>query len=363
MSSDDIPALPEFRDALIGWFARVARVMPWRVASDPYRIWLSEVMLQQTRVDQALPYYERFVAAFPDLPALAGAPLDQVLLNWEGLGYYSRARNLHAAALVMAERHGGRIPSSYMAISELPGIGPYTAAAVLSIAFGKPHAAVDGNVIRVLSRLFALAEDVGAGKTRAHLQRLADILIDPARPGDHNQALMELGATVCTPRSPRCGACPIAPWCSAHAAGTQENFPVKTKKAPTPHHHHAAGLVRNTNGEYLIFRRPDDGMLGGLWTFPGGRLAPGESVDAACMRLLRQDFGIETPAARPFHRLSHAYSHFKITLHACHCPTARAPVDVTDRGMRWVAADELRDHAFDRASRKLIDALPPPETV
>ncbi|MDZ4699853.1 MAG: A/G-specific adenine glycosylase [Rhodothermales bacterium] len=357
MSADDAEALPEFRDALLAWYGQVARPMPWRNSADPYRIWLSEIMLQQTRVDQVLPYFERFVAAFPDLPALASAPLDEVLRHWEGLGYYSRARNLHAASRAMAEHHAGRIPSTYEAIVALPGIGPYTAAAVLSIAYGRPHAAVDGNVIRVLSRLFVVTDDVGAGRTRAHLQRLADTLIDPRRPGDYNQALMELGATVCIPRSPRCGACPIALWCRACAEGTQENFPVKTKKGPTPHYHHVVGIVRNEAGEYLIHQRHEENMLGGMWTFPGGRLEAGESVEAACRRLLLEDFDIDALAESPFHRLSHAYSHFKITLNACDCQNARPRDTPGDRRLKWVAAEALTEHAFDRASRKLIDAI------
>ena len=360
MSADDAEALAEFRDVLLSWFKQVARPMPWRASADPYRIWLSEIMLQQTRVDQALPYYERFVAAFPDLPTLASASLDEVLRAWEGLGYYSRARNLHAAAREMEAHHDGRVPSTYEAISTLPGIGPYTAAAVLSIAYDRPYAAVDGNVIRVLTRLFAVTDDVGASRTRARLQKLADALIDPWQPGDHNQALMELGATICTPRAPRCTDCPVAPWCDARAAGRQENFPVKTKKAPIPHYHHVVGIVRDERGHYLIHQRPEANMLGGLWTFPGGRLGPEETVETACVRLLWEEFGMDAPAARPFHRLSHAYSHFKITLHACHCPAARPPAEAGERRLQWVSAETLTAMAFDRASRKLIDALPPP---
>jgi A/G-specific adenine glycosylase len=358
MSSDDTAALSGFREALLTWYGQAARPMPWRDSADPYRIWLSEIMLQQTRVDQALPYYERFVAAFPDISALAHATLDEVLLRWEGLGYYSRARNLHAAALIMVEHHEGGVPSTYEAIAALPGIGPYTAAAVLSIAYGRPHAAVDGNVIRVISRLFAITDDVGASRTRAGLQHLADTLLDPERPGDHNQALMELGATVCTPRSPHCAVCPVASWCDAYASGMQENFPVKSKKGPIPHFHHAVGIVRNEAGEYLIHQRPEAHMLGGLWTFPGGRLKSNEAVETALVRLLQEDFGIDAPAALPFHRLSHAYSHFKITLHACFCPGARRPTSSGDSRLQWVDAQALTEFAFDRASRRLIDALP-----
>ena len=216
----------------------VARDLPWRRTDDPYRIWLSEVMLQQTRVDQARPYYERFVTAYPTVQALAAAPLDDVLLNWEGLGYYSRARNLHKAARKVVDVFGGQIPDTYEAIRTLPGIGPYTAAAVLSIAFGRPHAVLDGNVARVLTRVFTIHDDVKANPTRKNLQALADVLLDPVHPGRFNEAMMELGATICTPRTPSCLTCPIQRVCGAYAAETPEAFPgdqEETATAPLRH--------------------------------------------------------------------------------------------------------------------------------
>jgi A/G-specific adenine glycosylase len=347
-----------FRTALLSWYAGVARPMPWRVSADPYRIWLSEVMLQQTRVDQALPYFERFVAAFPDVYALAGATIDDVLRHWEGLGYYSRARHLHQAARRIVDRHGGAVPATEEALLTLPGVGPYTAAAILSIAFRLPFAVLDGNVMRVLSRLFAWSDDLASVRSRATLQCLADDLLDAERPGDFNQAMMELGATVCTPRCPRCTSCPVSTLCLSYATGRTAFFPVKAKKTPVPLQEHAVGILRNESGEILLRRRSEDEMLGGLWTFPGGRLKEGEPPTDGCRRWLREGFDIEVEALSPFHRLSHAYSHFKLRLHAFAGSTRGAPAIEGSAALRWLRVDALSDLAFDRASRRLADRIP-----
>lgn len=347
-----------FRTDLLDWFDAVRRDMPWRRTDDPYAIWLSEVMLQQTRVDQATPYFERFIDAFPTVEALAAAPLDDVLRLWEGLGYYSRARNLHRAAGLVCEAHGGRVPDTYDEIRALPGVGPYTAAAVLSIAYGRPHAVLDGNVARVLTRVYAIDDDVTSGGTRRRLQALADALLAPERAGDFNQAMMELGATVCTPTRPGCAACPLREVCAARAAGAQEAYPVSKKKAPVPHHDVAVGLVWDAAGRLLVQRRPADGLLGGLWEFPGGKCEPGEAPEAACARELREELGIDVTVEAPFLRLDHAYSHFKITLHAFRCRLAAGtPRSTNGEPIRWVTVDELETLAFPRANRRLIEAL------
>ncbi len=332
--------------------------MPWRETDDPYRIWISEVMLQQTRVDQAEPYYRRFTEAFPTVEALAEAKLDDVLRLWEGLGYYSRARNLHRAAQQIVEKHGGRVPEGYEAIRALPGVGPYTAAAVLSIAYGKPHAVLDGNVIRVLARVFAVEDDAAKSATRRRLQRLADALLDARQPAAFNQAMMELGALLCTPKSPRCEACPLQAVCAAYAEGNPEAYPVKKKKTPVPHYDVAVGLVHDAEGRLLIQRRPEDGLLGGLWEFPGGKARPGEAPEDACQRELREELGIEVEAERLFHRLGHAYSHFKITLHAFACRIrAGTPTAREGQPLRWASPAALADYAFPRANRRLIEEL------
>ncbi len=361
MSSSPLPTDAHhraFRHDLIAWFRRAAREMPWRSTDDPYRTWLSEVMLQQTRVDQATPYYHRFVDAFPTVHDLAAAPLDDVLRLWEGLGYYSRARNLHRAARMIVADFGGRFPDVYDDARKLPGVGPYTAAAVLSIAFGKPHAALDGNVTRVLTRVFTIAEDARSHAVRKRLQSLADALLDRSRPGTFNEAMMELGATVCTPSAPRCPACPLRTVCGAWAAAAPEAYPVRSTKAPRPHYDVAVGLIFNATGEVLIQKRPEDGLLGGLWEFPGGKVEPGETFEAACRREVREELGIDVAVESAFHRLSHAYTHFKITLHAFRCRlVAGVPRSPGGQPVRWVAVEALPEYAFPRANRRLIEHL------
>ena len=363
MADLDLPDITDahrtrFREALLDWYHDVKREMPWRNTDDPYRIWVSEIMLQQTRVDQAEPYYQRFTDAFPTVHDLAEAERDAVLQQWEGLGYYSRARYLHEAAQTVVREHGGTVPSTYDGLKSLKGIGPYTAAAVASIAFGKAHGVLDGNVIRVLTRVFAIEEDSTRSRTRRRLQALADALVDPDDPGNANQALMELGATVCTPRNPSCEACVLEPVCEAAEAGNPEHYPVTPESKPVPHHDIAVGLVFDAEGRLLIQRRPDDAMLGGLWEFPGGKREEGESTEAACRRELQEELGISVETDGLFYTLKHAYSHFKITLHAYPCCIVDGtPTPEIDQPMRWVTVDELDDYAFPRANRKLIEEL------
>ena len=346
------------RDALLPWYDRVKRAMPWRATDDPYRIWVSEVMLQQTRVDQAAPYFHRFTEAFPTVEALAAADRDAVLRQWEGLGYYRRARYLHEAAQMIVERFDGAVPDTLDAIRELPGVGPYTAAAVLSIAYGKPHAVLDGNVVRVVSRLFAVEAEATKARTKRHLRRLAGELLVPARPGAFNQALMELGATVCTPTTPACASCPVQAVCRAFAEGAPTAYPVTPERKPVPHREIAVGLVFDDDGRLLIQRRPDDAMLGGLWEFPGGKQEEGEALEATCRRELREELGVEVEVEAPFYTLDHAYSHFTITLHAFRCRlVAGTPTSEEGQPLRWVALDALADYAFPRANRALIEEL------
>lgn len=367
--SDDAPRLAErrhveaFRTSLAAWFEQRQRPMPWRETDasgrrDPYRVWLSEVMLQQTRVDQARPYFERFTQAFPSVEALAAAPLDDVLKAWEGLGYYSRARNLHRAAQHLVAEHDGVMPDEPEAVRALPGVGEYTAAAVLSLAFGQPFAVLDGNVIRVLARVFAIGDDVTRAATKRHLQALADALLDPAHPGRSNESVMELGATVCTPRSPACPVCPLRSVCTARDEGEPERYPVSKKKAPVPHHDIAVAVVADGAGRVLVQQRPTDAMLGGLWEFPGGKVEPGETPEAAAVREAREELGVEIRLGEAIARINHAYSHFRITLHAfdAHLVTG-SPVHHAGQPLRWVTPDELESLAFPRANRRLIDRL------
>lgn len=352
----DAPSLPDIAAPLLAWFATARRPMPWRETSDPYRIWVSETMLQQTRVDQAEPYYRAFVEAFPTVNALADAPLDDVLKRWEGLGYYRRARNFHRAAQIVRDDHGGLVPSDYDAFRALPGVGPYTAAAVLSIAYGHPHAALDGNVIRVLARLVALPDDTTRPATRRDLQGLADALLPADAPGAFNEAAMELGATVCTPKSPRCVVCPIQAMCRAYAEGRPTAYPVVSKKAPVPHRDVAVALLYDAAGRLLVQQRPEGKMLGGLWELPGGKVEPGERPEAAVVREVREELGVEAEAGPLAARIDHAYSHLRVTLHAYPCRIVSG-TPVSDLPLRWIAEDEIDTLAFPKATHKVFDAL------
>lgn len=351
-----------FRDALPAWFDGARRPMPWRQTGpdgrrDPYRVWLSETMLQQTRVETVIPYFERFTADYPTPEDLAAAPLDEVLKRWEGLGYYSRARNLHRAVGEVVSAYGGRVPDTPEAFGALPGVGPYTTAAVLSLAYDRPLAVLDGNVVRVLTRAFAVGADARAGRTRAALQRLADRLLDRARPGRWNEAVMELGATVCTPRSPACPRCPLRDVCRARAEGRPEGYPVVAPRRPVPHHTVVVGLLADADGRYLIQRRPDDAMLGGLWEFPGGKAEPGEGVEGALVREWREELGVEVMAGAPVAVVPHAYSHFRITLHALRC-TLAGGAPASGLPLAWASPDELdATYAMPRANRHVVAAL------
>jgi len=318
-------------------------------------------MLQQTRVDQALPYYERFMARFPDVTSLAHADLDEVLRLWEGLGYYSRARNMHKAAKQIVDVHNSRFPDTYDEVISLRGIGPYTAAAIMSIAFGQAHPVVDGNVIRVISRLYGIGEDVRLSPTQKKIERHAAAMLDRSKPGDFNQAIMELGATVCTPKNPACSSCPFQLRCHAYRNGETGNYPYKSPAKKRPHHEIAVGVVRDERGRLLIARRPDSAMLGGLWEFPGGKQEDGEALPDTVRRELREELGVEVGVdQKPFQSVRHAYSHFTITLHAFHATLkhdSAPPVAQNGEPLQWVAAEELVNYAFPKANRKITETL------
>ncbi len=315
-------------------------------------------MLQQTRVDQAIPYFHRFTEQFPDVQSLAQAERQDVLKAWEGLGYYSRARNMQDAARSVVNNLNGRFPDTPENIRALKGIGPYTSAAIASIAFGHPAAVVDGNVIRVISRLFGIGEDVSTTRVKKEIQELADELIDSGRPGDYNQAVMELGATVCTPSNPDCLECPVSLHCTAFNTAQTESIPYKAPKKKVPHHQIVVGICRNESGRLLIALRPEDKMLGGLWEFPGGKVEPGEQHKQALERELKEELGVETVTGAKLTEIKHAYSHFKITLHAyLSSITKGEPKAKASRELRWIRPDELQDYPFPRANRKLTEIL------
>lgn len=275
-----------YSEPLLAWYRTSRRDLPWRRSRNPYHIWVSEIMLQQTRVETVIPYFNRFMELFPTVEALADAPEEQVLKAWEGLGYYSRARNLQAAAREVREQHGGIVPDTKEGISGLRGVGPYTAGAILSIAYNKPEPAVDGNVMRVLSRYFLLEEDIAKPSTRVGIEKLAQALIPEGAAGDFNQALMELGATICTPKAAHCLPCPVMEHCLARREGRVEELPVKSKAKPPRPERRAVALVEGTGehaGRVLVRQRPADGLLARLWELPHVQLQPppaaGEGAD------------------------------------------------------------------------------------
>jgi A/G-specific adenine glycosylase len=348
-----------FARELLDWYDRHAAALPWRERHpDPYRVWLSEVMLQQTQVETVKPYFERFLASFPTVQALAAAPLDDVLKRWEGLGYYSRARNLHKAAVQIAGELNGIFPSTVAGLLVLPGVGRYTAGAIASIAYGVRAPVLDGNVIRVFARLLDLPDDVTQPATLNRLWQQTEDWLPDERPGDYNQALMELGRTVCKPRQPLCAACPLQQHCLAYAQGTQSERPVKAKKQATPHYDVAAGIIRDTDGRMLIAQRPMEGLLGGLWEFPGGKQEADETLPECLQRELREELAIEVEVGSLFVSVKHAFTHFKITLHAFECRwLSGEPQHLGVHNHAWVTDAELDRYSFGKADREVIAAL------
>ncbi len=258
----------QFRQNLVEWFNKEKRDLPWRRTSDPYKIWVSEVMLQQTRVDTVIPYYNRFLEKYPTLQSLAYAPQEELLKMWEGLGYYSRARNLQAGVKEVVEKYNAKVPENRHDISKLKGIGPYTAGAILSIAYNKPEHAVDGNVMRVLSRVLHIKEDIALPKTRKVFEQAVEMLIDQQHPGDFNQGLMDLGAMICTPTSPKCLLCPVREYCTAFQEGDADQLPIKSKKTKNKKIKYDVYVGFDKNGRYLLEQRPSEGLLANMWQFP-----------------------------------------------------------------------------------------------
>ena len=299
-------------DSLLLWYDREAADLPWRRRRDPYAIWLAEIMLQQTQVETVIPYYERFLRHCPDLPALAAAQLDEVLKLWEGLGYYSRARNLHRTARILVAQHNACFPRTAAELQQLPGIGRYTAGAIASIAFDEAAPVLDGNVMRVFARLLDLDEDITRAATQRRLWALAQQWLPQTRPGAWNQALMELGRRICRPRQPDCPRCPLQAQCLARARSSQAQRPRRRPRAERPHYDVVAALLRNAQGELLLQRRPPDGLLGGLWTFPGGRVT---AVDAtlpdALHRLLRATLALEVQRGAALAPVQQGFTHFR----------------------------------------------------
>lgn len=348
----------EFHKDLLDWFARHRRDLPWRHNRTAYRVWVSELMLQQTRVDQAIGYYERFMARFPDVQALAAAGRDEVMKLWEGLGYYSRAQRAHATARHLVEQRGGAFPDTYEGLLELPGIGPYTAAAIASLAFGRDHAVLDGNVIRVMSRVLAEEGVPNTPSVKRRLQEALDAVLPRGKAAVFNEAMMELGALVCTPTKPQCLVCPLRKVCQASAQGRADAFPVRVPKKKLPHRDVGAGVIINDRGEVLIAQRKETSMLGGLWEFPGGGVESGETLPECIARELHEELGLRTRVGPHLITVRHTFSHFRMDLHAYWVRVQRGkPKALGCADWAWVPVVRISDHALPRADQKILAAL------
>jgi len=345
-------------DKLLPWFAANKRTMPWRSNRTPYRVWISELMLQQTRVDQVVPYFSRFMKRFPAMKSLAAASQEEVLKQWEGLGYYSRARNLHKAAQIISNDWNGRFPRTAEEIQKLPGIGSYTTAAIGSLAFNLDLAVLDGNVIRVLSRLFAYTKDSRLTTSKKELQQFADDLLVKGDAGNFNEAMMELGATVCLPKNPQCADCPLARVCLGLESGRPTDYPVKAPKKKVPHIVVGAAVVTNRKGEVLIAQRRDKDMLGGLWEFPGGKQETGETIQQCITRELKEELGINIEIGEFLITVKHAYSHFTMELHTYFAKIASGrPRPIECQDFQWLEISELRKVPYSKADLYIIDEL------
>ncbi len=313
-------------------------------------------MLQQTQVKTVIPFYNRWLSRFPTIEALANAEQQDVLKLWQGLGYYARARNLHKAAQEIVLRYDGKFPADLQAVMRLPGIGRTTAGGILSAAFNQPVAILDGNVKRVLARLVAL--QIPPTKAIAHLWHLSETLLDPEHPRDFNQALMDLGATICLPHKPACDRCPWQSYCRAYSSGIQAELPMTETRTPIPRKIIGVAVIWNNQGQVLIDRRKQSGLLGGMWEFPGGKVEPDETIEACIQREIREELGIEIAVGDRLIVVDHTYSHFHVTLnvhHCCHLSGDPQPIECDE--IRWVTLAEIDQFPFPKANLQIIEAL------
>ncbi len=338
------------------WYLKQGRYLPWRKTRDPYAIWISEIMLQQTQVKTVIPYYDRWLKIFPDIETLAQSPLQSVLKQWEGLGYYARARNLHHAAQKIEKDYDGIFPQQLSDVLSLPGIGRTTAGGILSAAFKQRISILDGNVKRVLARLVGLEKP--PNKALKQLWELSDQLLDSEHPRDYNQALMDLGATICTPFQPSCLLCPWRVYCQAFQQNRQTEIPMREPKSPLPHKQIGVAVIWNDRGEVLIDRRPEKGLLGGLWEFPGGKMEENETIQDCIQREIKEELGIAIEVKEHLITINHAYTHFRVTLNVYNCQHLEGePQPIGCEEMRWVKPEQLSEFPFPKANTKIINAI------
>jgi A/G-specific adenine glycosylase len=346
--------MTRFPSRLLNWYAKNKRTLPWRGRRDPYAVWVSEIMLQQTRVETVIPYYKKWLTLFPSFRVLANADEREVLNAWEGLGYYSRARNLHRAAKIIVEKYDGKLPRDLKELRKLPGVGRYTVGALASIVFGMDEPALDGNLKRVYARLFDMKKPVNSTKGEKILWQLARENLPKGKAADFNQALMDLGATICLPKNPKCEVCPLARNCKARARGTQSLRPVKLAKKTVPHHIHAAAVIVQ-KGRVLLAQRPLKGLLAGMWEFPNARVEGNPRTGLASA--LRAAYSLKVGVKRGAHPLAivkHAYSHFKVTVHAFRCEFLSGPkVDA----LAWVSLNEFGEYPMGKVDREIAKSV------
>ncbi len=346
-----MPGMSRFANRLLEWYQENKRSLPWRGHPDPYAVWVSEIMLQQTRVEAVIPYFHRWMERFPTIAALADAPEGDVLSAWEGLGYYARARNLRRAAQVIMEQYDGELPRDPANLRKLRGIGRYTAGAIASIAFGLDEPALDGNIRRVLARVFDVVEPADSPRGTRLLWALAAKHLPKGHAGDYNQALMDLGATTCVPANPRCPICPMRGMCQARKLGIQAELPVLKAKKSVPHRVMAAAVI--TRGrQVLLAQRPSNGLLGGMWEFPNGivRGAPGRGVET----VIRKLYHLEVQCGEPLGVVKHGYSHYFVSVHAFRCEPVSVP---KAKNLRWVPMRRLDEFPMGRVDRQIARKL------
>ncbi|WP_163100641.1 A/G-specific adenine glycosylase [Peribacillus alkalitolerans] len=348
-----------FQNDLLEWFGKEQRDLPWRKDQDPYKVWVSEIMLQQTRVDTVIPYFERFMSWFPTMEAFSLAEEDKILKAWEGLGYYSRVRNLHSAVKEVQEIYGGKVPDTLEVISKLKGVGPYTAGAILSIAYGKPEPAVDGNVMRVLSRILLIKEDIAKPKTRKIFEYAVRELIAKHNTSHFNQALMELGALICTPGTPSCLLCPVREHCSAFNEGVQSELPIKNQKKSSKTVHMISAILTNKEGKILIRKRPSNGLLANLWEFPNfsynTKILSNRDY---YMDEFKKEFNVDLELGLPLSKIEHVFSHllWKADIYSGIVVDNINNEVLKEKRLKWVDQKEIEELAFPVPFQKMYSA-------